>query len=431
MAEIVPFRGITYDLSLVGGLASAVSPPYDVISAAEQKALYNAGPYNFVRVILNRAESEDDEDCTYHRAAGYLQTWLSEGVLREDREEALYHYRQEFTNPADGRRYSRDGIFCALRLEPYSCGIVLPHEETRMKAKSDRLALMRATVSNPEPIYALYEDPAQHTSALFSSAVLSAPDLSVTIDADLHEVRRIIDVDTIGSFQRYLSDRRIWIADGHHRYETALAYRDGQPEGSRNPAAEYVLTVLSAFEDPGLVVLPTHRLIRNLPDSRIEQLIVRIERYFDVSPSTTSDLMRRLTGAGGAKHVFGLVLRDESYLLELRDERTMDEAVLNHSPDWKRLDVSILQTLVLERALEIPASALATTPDVGYTRDWNEAFAAVTSGAYQAALLLAQPSADEVKRVAAAGEKMPPKSTFFYPKLWSGLVLRSLKQGSV
>jgi hypothetical protein len=178
MAQIAPFKGILYNADIAGPLERVVAPPYDVISPTEQEALYSASPENFVRVILNRTESGEGESDSYQRAADYFEGWLAQGVLKEDNEEALYLYRQEFANPSDGKRYSRIGIFCALKLEPYSAGIVLPHEETRTKAKEDRLKLMRATRSNPEPIYALYEDPNGYVSRLARTAAQGAPDLS-------------------------------------------------------------------------------------------------------------------------------------------------------------------------------------------------------------------------------------------------------------
>lgn len=442
MAEILPFRGLFYDTAKVE-LAKAVAPPYDVIAPEEQAALYAASPFNVVRIILNRAEPEDGEGTknAYARAAGFLHDWLASGILREDDSPALYLYRQEFTHPADGTRRARTGLFCALKLEPYAAGVVLPHEETRTRAKEDRLRLMRATRANPEPIFGLYADPEGALArTLNSGSETSAPELRAMVDGDLHHVRRIGDPATIAFAQAFLRDRRIWIADGHHRYETALAYRDEQrkedreaqtPErlNARTPKPhDYILIVLTAFEDPGLVVLPTHRLVRNIPSDRLGSLWHRLERHFTVEAVAWEDLPTRMAAepAQGA-HRFGMVLREGAWVLTLRDEAAIEAEGKGHSAAWKRLDVSILQTLVLDRSLGIPAESLATTSNVGYTRDREEAVAAVRSGDWQAAFLLNLPTADEVRRVAAAGDRMPPKSTFFYPKLWSGLLMRRLE----
>ncbi len=430
MAEIQPFPGILYDPDSAGPLHRVVCPPYDVLSPAEQESLYQRNPHNFVRIILNQAESGDDDQAPYRRAAECLTDWLDSGILREDEAPALYEYRQEFTNPGDGKRYSRTGIFCALKLEPYAAGVVLPHEETRTKAKEDRLRLMRATRSNPEPIFGLFEDPREYVSrVLKASHSDNDSELSASIDGDSHFIRRITDSEAIRAIQGFLRDARVWIADGHHRYETALNYRSERRESEGNPdglqAYDFILIVLTAFTDPGMVVLPTHRLVKNVSKSRMEQLRLQLERYFEVDEVPIEALAERMAGdPEKGEHRFGVVLADSAWVIDLRDESVMDAAVEGHADVWKRLDVSILQSLVLDRSLGIPAAELATTPDIGYTRDWDEAIEKVRLGEYQAAFMLNNPSAEEVRRVASAGDKMPPKSTFFYPKLWSGLVMR-------
>lgn len=433
MAEIIPFRGIRFAQEKIGDLESVVAPPYDVISPAQQDMLYAASDYNIVRIILNRLETNDNEAHNpYTRAAFYLESWLSAGVLKRDEKPALYAYRQEFTNPADGARYTRTALFCALKLEPYASGVVLPHEETRTKAKEDRLRLMRATRANTEPILGLYEDPEGVVArALEAACADMPPDQQVTVEGDHHCVWRVEQPEVIAAIQEFLRPHPVWIADGHHRYETALTYRDERRAAEGNPdgpqAYDYLLIGLVSFTDPGLVVLPTHRLVKNVLAGRLEQLYLQLERYFTIEPVTPDEVAARMkAGPGSGIHRFGLVQRGRSWVLTLRDEALMDAAVEDHSPVWKRLDVSILQALVLERSLGIPAASLATTPDVGYTRDLNEALSAVHSGEWQIALLLNLPTADEVRRVASAGDKMPPKSTFFYPKLWSGLLLRTL-----
>ncbi len=443
MAEIIPFKGIHYNTQKIGALESAVGPPYDVLDADDQTALYEAGPYNFVRIMLNRAEPGDNEsDNSYTRASGFLKEWLSTGALVEDAEPALYLYRQEFTNPADGRRYSRSGLFCAVKLEPYSAGVVLPHEETRTKAKEDRLKLMRATSANPEPIFGLYEDESGELNTLYNRISEGVdPLLKVGIDGDTHSVWRVADAATIAAIQIFLAPRRIWIADGHHRYETGLAYRDERRAQASPPASgggravgiptqrpsDYLLIVLTSFTDPGILVLPTHRLVKNVPQNLLDDLYLQLERYFEIEPVHPEKLAEKmLANAAEGVHRFGLYMIGKAWVITLRDIGVMDTAVEGHADCWKRLDVSILQALVLERSLGIPASSLATTPDIGYTRDWDDAIVRVNHGEYQIALLLNLPSADEVRQVAAAGDKMPPKSTFFYPKLWSGLLLRQV-----
>ncbi len=434
MAEIVPFRGVYYNVERSGPLETVVGPPYDVLNAEQQAGLYAASPNNFVRIMLNRAEPGDDStNNPYSRAAGFLNEWLASGVLEEDAEPALYLYRQEFTNPADGLRYTRNGLFCGIKLEPYSAGIVLPHEETRTKAKVDRLNLMRSTDTNPEPIFALYEDEEGELTATYADIANGAePFLEATTDGDVHRVWRVSDPSVIANVQKFLAPRRIWIADGHHRYETGLTYRDERRAAdgadSESPAGcDYLLIVLTSFTDPGIVVLPTHRLVKNVPQNLIDDLYLQLERYFTVEPTHPEKLATAMqANPAEGVHRFGLYMKGKCWVITLRDIGVMDAAVEGHADCWKKLDVSILQSLVLERSLNIPAASLATTPDIGYTRDWDDAIERVDSGEYQIALLLNLPSSDEVRQVAAAGDKMPPKSTFFYPKLWSGLLLRRL-----
>lgn len=428
MAEIVPFRAVTYDCTAAGALESNIAPPYDVLSADEQGSLYAASPHNCVRIILNRAEPGDGLDDSYARAADYLSRWLQSGILREDPEPALWLYRQEFTSPVDGTRLQRYGVFCALKLEPYSSGVVLPHETTRSGAKEDRLRLMRVLRANPEPIYGLYEDRGEHTLAGMMRRIAAEPDLSAVIDGDRHDVWRIADPDVVVGFQSALRDRRIWIADGHHRYETAIAYRDERRASCDDPdAAEHILIALTPFEDPGLLVLPTHRLVRGLSADLVRNLPQSLDREFVVEKTTPERLADAMSPSSSADcHRFGMLLADGAWTLTLRTEAAMDGIASGASEAWRLLDVSILQALVLDRALGIPMDSLATTANVGYTRDRAEAERLVRSGDYQAAFILNVTSADDVRMVAAAGDRMPPKSTFFYPKLWSGLVLRRL-----
>jgi uncharacterized protein (DUF1015 family) len=428
MAQVTPITGIHYDPTRVN-LEAVVGPPYDVISPAEQDALYASSPYNFVRIMLNRAEPGDGPDESYRRAASCLEEWLRLKVLVEDSRPAYYLYRQEFTNPNGGDRRSRTGVFCALKLEPYEAGVVLPHEETRLKAKEDRLKLMRSTLCNTEPIYALYEDPGLELLAKLDTAIGDAsPILSVTVSGDDHVVWRLDNPEIVEAVERFFVDRRIWIADGHHRYETALAYaaerRAHITEKAPQPF-DLLLVVLTAFEDPGIVVLPTHRLVRNVSNTRMDQFLTQLERFFFVEETDEGRLAERMSAdPARGEHKFGVVTNAGSWVATLRDFSLMEAAVQDHSTVWKELDVSILQTLILDRSLGVPATSLATTPDIGYTRSWDEALETVARGDCQVALMLNDPSADEVRRVAGVGDKMPPKSTFFYPKLWSGLILR-------
>ncbi|MCC6730542.1 MAG: DUF1015 domain-containing protein [Chthonomonadales bacterium] len=429
MADISAFRGIHFPSERAGGLALVVAPPYDVISPDEQVRLYAADPHNVVRVILNRSEPGDGAEAPYARAAAHLRAWLGAGILRQDEAPALYIYRQGFVDRADGRTRARTGFFCALRLEPYAAGIVLPHEETRPKAREDRLRLMRETLANVEPIMALFEDADGGVRAAMEAVVAREPLLRVDSAGGTHTVWRMADEAAIGRTVRALADRRVWIADGHHRYETALTFRGEAASLGGGPAAESVLTVLVPFEDPGLLVLPTHRMLRGLSAERLALLRGEAARWFMVERAEDAEVdpSRRPDAAGVIR--IGLADSAAGWTLTLRDPTALDDLLPGRPAAWRRLDVVALQTLLLERALGISAEGIATTGDIAFTRDGEEAVRRVRAGEFQVAFLLDLPTARQVRDVAAAGAKMPAKSTYFYPKLLSGLLMRDLRDG--
>lgn len=432
MAQVAPFPGVHYDPARVP-LAQVIAPPYDVLSPQQQDALYAQHPRNIVRLMLSKEEPTDDAaNNRYTRAAAFLRDCLAQGDLVQDATPGYYEYIQRFAHPLDSAQtVERRTLFVALKLEPYANGVVLPHEETHPKAKADRLNLMRATHTNPEPIYGLYEDPEQKVPALLDSARAGSEPLleataptPITPAGEQHIVYRYTDSTLLAELEAFFAPRRVWIADGHHRYETGLNFL----AESNLPAAAYLLIGLSAFEDPGLVVLPTHRLVKNIAPERIEDLPLQLERFFHLRLMSTSEARDWIKEEVPGQKRFALLKRGAAYGLTLRDPEQADAALdQSHCPAWRRLDVTLLQTLVLDRSLGISWSALAHTSDVAYTRDEEEAVQKVASGEFQLACLLQNPTVTEVRDVASAGDKMPQKSTFFYPKLWSGLILRSLE----
>jgi len=436
LATIQPFRGVHYDPQRVA-LSEVISPPYDVLSAEEQENLYRKSPYNIVRLILNREEPGDNERANrYTRAAAFLQEALRAGVLVQDAQPSFYTYLQRFPHPLQpGQICERQTLFVALKLEPYENGVVLPHEETHTKAKEDRLRLMRATKANPEPIYGLYEDADGAISTLLKQALQPAyPLLTAALPSPVkpdvleeHVVYAHNAPELLQSLQAQFSPKRIWIADGHHRYETALNYQREQGGPSTPPKPhDFILIGLTAFEDSGLVVLPTHRLVRNVASERLETLGLLLERHFHVFPMELAASRGWLHEGADTERKFVVVLPNKAYGLRPRME-VLPENILpeTHSEAWRRLDVSLLQVLVLDRTLGISWQDLAHTEDIAYTRDEEEAVRLVQSGAFQLACLLRPPKVWEIRDVAAAGDKMPQKSTYFYPKLYSGLILRS------
>ena len=424
MATIAPFEGIRFDPRTAGPLEAIVSPPYDVISSAEQDSLYDVGPHNVVRIILNRSQPGDLPESAHGRAADALRDWLASGILVRDSAPAYYVYRQTFREPGSNATHVRTGFFCSLQLEPYSAGVVLPHEETRTKAREDRLRLMRATCANPEPIFGLFEDPDGDTRALLADAAAGAPDMTVDVEGDQHEVFTVSEPTWCARLTERLRDRRVWIADGHHRYETALAFSEERPDLAE---ARSILIVLAAFEDPGMVVLPTHRMVRGVSPEALVSLEGRLAAHFDLAACDVEALSDLAEEQATGANVLGMLSLAGARRLTLRDRQGMAAAAPERSEAWRALDVSVLQELALDSALGITSAALASTGDVAYTRSIAEAVAAVNGGACDLAFILQRPPASAVRDVAIAGDKMPPKSTFFYPKLWSGLLMRTLE----
>lgn len=427
MVDILPFRGVRYDPAAAGGdLTALVAPPYDVIAPAEQAALYGKHPANVVRLILGREEDK------YAQAARLFREWLASGVLKADDEPALYVYHQTFADPATGRPVpERMGLVCLLKLEDYGTGRVLPHEKTLTGPKADRLELLRATEAQFESIYGLYSDP----DRAIQSFLDEYDDREIVIErvdgliGSSHRVERITDSNAHAVLRDLLADTPVFIADGHHRYETALAYRRevraAHPEIAEDTPipADYILITLTAFEDEGLLVLPTHRLVRNAPPEKIAALPDALAARFTLTDSSPDTAEAEIAAqAAQGKVAFGVVLPPgEVHLAVLNEEISHD------APAAERLAVTLLGSLILEPCLGIDAAAVAGGERVSYTRELTEAVAAVQRGEAQAAFLLGRPTVQEIKEVSLAGDVMPQKSTFFFPKLLSGLFLRDLK----
>lgn len=431
MATISPFAAVHYNPDRVT-ISDVLAPPYDVLSPADQATLYGRSPHNVVRLILNAEQPDDNpQSSRYTRAAEFLNHELAEGALVQDSSPALYVYVQCFHNPLQpSQPLERHALLAVLTLEPYERGVVLPHEETLPKAKTDRLNLMRATCANPEPIYGLYEDPTGEGMELINRcrcgveplirAAYTGPGAA---DPEEHLLYRVDSPELQAALVAFIAPRRVWIADGHHRYETALNY---QSESSA-PGSSAILIGLTAFEDPGLVVLPTHRLVKGIAQARLDELALQLQRYFTIQITEPEDAVRWITTPHAGPARFVALLPHRGYLLTLRDPGLVDAAAGGgHCEAYRRLDVTALQALIMDRCLGIPAAELAATPDVAYTRDAEEALNRVRTGEFQVGLLLRTPSILEVRDVAAAGDKMPQKSTFFYPKLYSGVVVRLL-----
>jgi uncharacterized protein (DUF1015 family) len=431
MADIRPFRGVRYDMAQVGALSDVVAPPYDVIDPALQEQLYAASPYNIIRIELNREEPGDDGATSrYGRAARFLGDWLRQGVLSEDAAAALYLYHQTYT--VEGTSHTRKGFLARVRLEPFGAGKIFPHEETLSGPKADRLAVYRATGYNPSPIFGLYPDPEAAVVRAVEAGLRDRTPLEATDHLGVqNRLWPITDARTHTVVQGLMGPRPIFIADGHHRYETGLKYRDDRAAagaiGGPDDPANFCMMMLVGMSDPGLLILPTHRLVSGLAGLTTEMLAAALAPEFEVQARGRGAAAARAAWsaieATGAQEMlgFGTVADDQWLTARLRSDTVMDQLAREHSPEWRALGVSILHVLVLGKLL-----ARAGKPTCRYVHLLDEVMADVATDHCDLACLVPPAGMEHVEAIASKLEKMPPKSTYFYPKLLSGLVLNPL-----
>jgi uncharacterized protein (DUF1015 family) len=438
MAQIKPLMGLRYNQEKVGNLATVVTPPYDIIDDMAQNAYYNANSFNIIRLELGKKyENDHESNNVYTRAAATFVKWYVDGALIKENKPALYLYQQEFQ--AFGETKIRTGFMCGLKAEDYSKGNVLPHEETLPKHKADRLELMKACEANFSPIFGLYSDPEkQIDKALINSIKGKKPDIEIANWFDeIHRLWVVTDENVVNEVVSHMANQKVFIADGHHRYETAVTYAQEMKKlGMRN--CDHILITLVNLYDDGLVVLPTHRLVKNIKEFDFNQFLNKLKKDFEIIPFSTDNcketavdkLLQAMAQEGEHNHAFGLYGGDGNlYLLTLRNKDIIDQITDNtKSSAWRHLDVTILHTLILENILDIGAQERASEGFLSYTRDNLEPVKGVDSGDFQIALLMNPTKVEEVTAVAQAGEKMPQKSTFFYPKLITGLVINKLGQ---
>lgn len=433
MAEIRAFRAYRYDLGRVGALSDVVAPPYDVIDAELQQALYARSPYNVIRLILNRDEAGDTEaNNRYTRAGRFLREWMRDGILSQDSAPAIYVCHQDFE--IEGKRHTRRGFLVRIRLERFGEGKIYPHEETLAGPKADRLKLMHATGMNLSPVFGLYPDEAGEVHQRLESAVGRALPLEA-VD-HLGVVSRlwpVTDQQTVSAVLGLMGPKPIFIADGHHRYETALRYRDERREAGEVRDAEsaenFVLMMLVSMNDPGLVIMPTHRLVSGLPNWTAEQLAKLLGEHFQLETVGRGEDAARetweLIEAEGSQDVlgFGTVADGVWQLGRFRAPQALATLAPSHSPAWQGLAVSILHEAALNHLLRDHGGA---QPQCRYVHLLREVLADVAAKQCQLAVLVPPATMDHVAQIAGNLERMPPKSTYFYPKLLSGLVFNPL-----
>jgi uncharacterized protein (DUF1015 family) len=417
MAEIQPLRALHYDPAVVGSLADVTAPPYDVIDSEQRAALLARSPHNIVAIDL--PEGEPDR---YTAAANLLEAWQLQGALTRDRQPAVWAHTQDYTGP-DGRRLTRRGFYCRVRIEEYGPGRVRPHERTHPGPKEDRLALTRATRANISPIFSLYSDPTQAAWGALEPTTAQPP-WGEVLDAEgtTHRLWRVADPQAIAVVQAATRDAELLIADGHHRYETMQAYaRELGGEGEH----QYILMCLVALEDPGLTVFPTHRLIGRLDEDRRQTLRQALERDFEIVEVPVEEIAPP-PGEGPLQLGYIDGHHDRALRLTLKDQAIADQALPGRSQAYRHLDTGVLEALLLKGALGLSDEDISHLHGLFYARSTEEALRLVRAGDYDAAFFMRPTPVAQVRDVAAAGENMPPKSTFFFPKLLTGLLLNPL-----
>jgi uncharacterized protein (DUF1015 family) len=419
MADVQPLRALHYEPSVVGPLADVVAPPYDVIDAGQRAELVSRSPFNVVAVDLPQGDPDP-----YAAARELFESWQLQGALARDGEPALWAHTQDYSGP-DGQRRTRRGFFCRVRIEGYGAGRVRPHERTHPGPKEDRLRLTRATRANISPIFSLYSDPTNAAWTALEPATAQRPWGEVSDrDGTVHRLWRVSDRQAIAAVQAATRDSELLIADGHHRYETMQAYAE---EVGGDGEHSYILMCLVALEDPGLTVFPTHRLVRGLDDDRRKTLEATLARDFDISRVPAEQLAPPPRQGSTPLELGYITSADEqAYRLILKDQAIADEALSGHSEAYRHLDTGALETLLLKGALGLSDDDISHFNGLFYARDTAEAIAMVRSGEYDAAFLVRPTPIEQVRDIAAEGENMPPKSTYFFPKLLTGLLFNPL-----
>ncbi len=433
MADVQPLRGLRYAQEKVEDLAQVITPPFDVISNEAQKRYYERHPYNVIRMELGKQQPNDNAlNNVYTRAAVTLSEWRLQGALYQEPVPSYYLYQQRFQ--WEGRSYTRTSLLARVRLEPWEARVVLPHEHIRTKDKEDRLNLLRAVSTNLSPIMCMYEDPQGRLRRLLNSHAEQAEIQIVDEVGEEHRLHPLTDPEQIALIHDFFEPRQLYIADGHHRYTTALQYRDEireQRQGvSAQDAVNFVLMALIDVDDPGWLVLPTHRILFDLNPEQLQALSPELlAHYFTVqtlAPTLTSDEVLHTLASAGQQPSFVLKTRERALLLRANEQGRERMTRCEHSPAWRELDVSIVQVLLLEELLGLTPGDIAAGRAMRYSHDTRQTLQELENGTAQAVILLNGMPLRQVCAVAQANDRMPQKSTYLYPKLATGLVMNPL-----
>jgi uncharacterized protein (DUF1015 family) len=440
MAEIVPFRGIRYAASNGRALGHLLAPPYDLVSQEQRDELLRRSPHNVIHITLGEDRPGDHVGANkYTRAAEYWTRWLAEGVLRRDETPALYPLEQSYWAP-DGRHLRRRGFMAAVRLHEFAEGIIVPHEKTLVAPKADRLEILRHVHANLSPLFGLYRDEGR-TARTLDAATAAEPIAEADSDDGVHHrMWRTEDPALVSGLQELVARNRIFIADGHHRYETALVYRReleaAHPDLPKDGGHHYILMFLCPMSDPGLFLFATHRLLLGLKDFRLAPFLEALSRYFVVE-TLREDIRRpvgrawaisRLAEHGGKASTFLLVTAEDqkARIVTLREDADLSEAELPANETLRALDVTVLHSIVFQHILGLSSRAQENQENITYVRDAGEAVNRVLSGEHQLGFLMNPTPMWQVEAVGDEGLTMPQKSTLFYPRLQSGLVMREV-----
>jgi uncharacterized protein (DUF1015 family) len=426
---IYPFRGILYNKKKIKNLSKVCSPPYDVISSKQQEYYYRSSPYNIIRIILNKpAGSDNEKNNTYTRAAEFFTEWNKNGILIQDTRPAIYAYGQTFEYKNKARKTM--GFIAIAKIAASGFDCVLPHEKTFNAPKLDRERLLASVGANLSCIYTLFEDETRGVSRLLSKLSARKPYIDVMQDKVRHKIWRVTDDKLIKKIQQYMASKKLFIADGHHRYEAAVNYRNRLRQQdsnfNENNASNYVMLYFGSLEDRGLTILPTHRLLKGLGNISIGQFNKRLEDFFEVVyVKNLKALLGGLDRYFGKAHAFGLYINKQFRLLRLRPSKALSKKE-GFSRHYKNLDVVILHKIIFDEILGLDLARKKQDEVISYSRDAQLSVQWVDEGKYKAAFFLNPTDIRQVRDICLAGEKMPHKSTYFYPKLLTGLVMRKL-----
>jgi len=428
MARIRPFKGILYNPHIVGDLSKVVTPPYDVISETMQDGYYNLHHNNAIRLILGKIKPSDNKSNNrYTRAKGFLEDWLKSSVLTQDKRDSLYIYQQDYNFKGEIKR--RLGFVSLMKIENPSKSRVLPHEYTFAKPKKDRLELLKATKTNLSPIFSLFEDKNLSITNILKEKTDKKPIIDVEQDGVIHKIWRLSEPETIKTISDLMKKKQIFIADGHHRYEVALNFRSLNRKRSKGIKKErdsdYIMVYFSNLNPEALTILSTHRVVKSIKKAfSFQRISSELEEYFYVDKfSNKNEMLSRLEEAQNGEAVFGMYYKDKGFFcMRLKNKDLLGNRItqdIAHHGKW--LDVTILHRLIFDRILKAKEK-VEKRDNVVYTREADYAIRLVDEKGYQIAFFLNPPKIEQVKDIARSRERMPRKTTYFYPKLLSGLV---------